>query len=357
MSKQQKSADQTEKPTPKRLRDARKEGEVHRSQELSSTMVVLLWVVIASLGGGYLYQRIASGFEALFDQIQQASDAPSTAGLVNAGLSAGTLLLSAVLPLMIATALVGLAIEFLQVGALFAPKRMVPDISRLNPVEGIKRMFTQENLVEVVKALVKCSALIGIVILLLWRMLPDVLRLPMGQPPDLLQALSKGVMWIGVWTIFVFFFVSALDVAYQRFVFTKNLRMSKRDIRDEMKNTEGDPLMKNRRRQLHQEWSQQNMLSAVRRANVVVTNPTHVAVALMYEPGETDLPVVVAKGEDYEAGLIREAAREAGVPILQNIDLARGLNEKIALDDYISAEFFEAVAEVLRWAESLKTLR
>ncbi len=357
MAKQEKSADQTEQPTPKRLRDARKEGEVHRSQELSSTVVVLLWVAMMGFGGRYMFQRISDGFEGLFEQMQRVSAAPDTAGLLSAAVTAGTLLLSAILPLMVASALTGLMIEFLQVGALFAPKRVVPNLGRLNPVEGMKRMFTQENLVEVVKALVKSAALVAIVVFVLWRMLPDVMRLPMGQPPDLIQALSRGLLWIGVWVVFVFFFVSAIDVAYQRFVFIKGLRMSKRDIRDEMKNTEGDPLMKNRRRQLHQEWSQQNMLSAVRRANVVVTNPTHVAVALMYEAGETELPVVVAKGEDYEAALIREAAREAGVPILQNIELARGLNEKVALDDYISAEFFEAVAEVLRWAESLKTLR
>ena len=258
---------------------------------------------------------------------------------------------------MIAAALLGLTVEFLQVGALFVTKRLAPDLTKLNPVEGFKRMFSQESLVEGVKALFKGAAIIAIVVLVMWRLLPMTLRLPMGQPPDLLVAIGTGLTWIGVWVVFVFFFVAAIDVFYQRHVFTKNLMMSKRDIRDELKQSEGDPMMKGRRRQLHQEWAQQNMLTAVRRASVVVTNPTHVAVALMYEAGQTDLPVVVAKGEDYEAALIREAAREAGVPILQNIELARGLNDKIALDDYISEEFFEAVAEVLRWADGLKTLR
>lgn len=357
MAKQEKSGDQTELPTQKRLRDARKEGQVHRSQELSSTVVILMWLALAGFGGRYLFQRIADGFEGLFVQMQQVSADPDTAGLLAAAHTAASLLLSAVLPLIAAAALLGLSIEFLQVGALFVPKRVAPDIAKLNPVEGLKRMFSQESLVEGIKALFKGTAIVAIVVLVMWRLLPMLLRLPMGQPQDLLQAIGRGATWIGVWTVFVFFFVSALDVTYQRFVFIKNLRMSRRDIRDELKHSEGDPLMKSRRRQLHQEWSQQNMLSAVRRASVIVTNPTHVSVALMYQPGETDLPVVVAKGEDYEAALIREAAREAGVPILQNIELARGLNEKIALDDYISAEFFEAVAEVLRWAEGLKTLR
>jgi type III secretion protein U len=135
------------------------------------------------------------------------------------------------------------------------------------------------------------------------------------------------------------------------------LRMSRRDIQQEVKENEGDPHVKSRRRQLHQEWSQQNMLNAVRQSNVVVTNPTHIAIALQYEHGLTDLPVVVAKGEGYLAEQIKRAAEEAGVPILQNIELARGLHERVELDDYIGNEFFEAVAEVLHWAEGMRRMR
>jgi type III secretion protein U len=157
-----------------------------------------------------------------------------------------------------------------------------------------------------------------------------------------------------VWTIFVFFFVSAIDAGYQKYSYLKQLRMSRRDIKQEVKENEGDPYVKQRRRQLHQEWSQQNMLNAVRGSNVVVTNPTHIAVALQYEHGVTDLPVVVAKGEGATAEMIKKAAEEAGVPIMQNVELARGLNERTALDDYIDGEFFDAVAEVLRWAEGMR---
>lgn len=353
----QKAADQTEKPTAKRLRDARREGEVSRSQELSSTVVVLLWIAVAALAGPYLYERIADAFEGLFLTLPAAGATLDATQLYAALLRAGLLLLSALLPLLIGAALVGLVAEFLQVGPLFAPRRLAPRLERLDPSQGFSRMFSQQNLIEGVKALAKTAALVLIVLLVLRAALPDYLALPRGQPADLLQALGRGLVQIGLWVVCVFFFVSALDVSYQRFVFMKNLRMSKRDIRDELKQTEGDPLMKGRRRQLHQEWAQQNMLAAVRRANVVVVNPTHVAVALQYEPGETDLPVVVAKGEDYQARLIRDAAEEAGVPVLQNIDLARGLYERVPLDEYITGEFFEAVAEILRWAESLQVLR
>ena len=129
--------------------------------------------------------------------------------------------------------------------------------------------------------------------------------------------------------------------------------MSRRDIKQEVKENEGDPHIKHKRKQLHQEWSHQNMLNSVRGSNVVVTNPTHIAVALLYEPGD-DLPLVVAKGEDHIAEEIKRAAMEAGVPILENVPLARGLNARVEIDDYISDEFFEAVAQVLFWAEGVR---
>jgi type III secretion protein U len=180
------------------------------------------------------------------------------------------------------------------------------------------------------------------------------MRLPLGSPDDVGAAHWHVLMWLGIWTICVFALLSVLDSLYQRYAFTRKLMMSRRDIRRELRDTEGDALVKGRRRQLHQEWAQQNMLEAVRKASAVVVNPEHIAVAILYEPGTTELPVVCAKGEDYEAQLIREAAEQAGVPIMRNVELARGLHEKIGLDEYISAEFFKAVAELLRWAETIR---
>ncbi len=348
-----KGGDQTEKPTPKRLKDARKEGEVHRSQELTNTLLLMLWLAMAPLLAGWVYQHLADAFEASFIGVGRHRPAD----LLNTLQLDLMLLMRAVLPLLIFASVVGIAADFLQLGPLFALKRLVPKMERINPVDGVKRMFSQENLVEVFKSIFKSAALLGIGVLVLRAMLPPILSLPDASPPDILRAWWRSLMWIGIWVVFVFFFVSVLDANYQRFVFIRNLMMSRRDIRDEVKTTEGDPMVKSRRRELHHEWSQQNMLASVRKSNVVVVNPTHIAVALSYEPGETDLPVVSAKGEGYEARLIREAAEQAGVPVLQNIDLARGLHANVAVDEYISADFFEAVAEILRWAESMRGMR
>ncbi|WP_058835900.1 type III secretion system export apparatus subunit SctU [Luteimonas abyssi] len=343
-------ADKTEKPTPKKLRDARKEGNVAKSKELTSTVLVLGWLCAAWMLLNYIGGRVFM----LFDQSLQAVGLPFFENLPRMGMLALDTLLWIMLPLLAMAVSLGVLIEFLQAGPVASMKKLVPKMEKMNPVEGIKKMFSMDNLVELIKSILKSAALIGIGYVVLSRMLPELLRLPYSPPQAIGAAIWHAIKWIVIWTIAVFFFVSALDVWYQKFSYTKKLRMSRRDIKQEVKENEGDPYVKQRRKQLHQEWAQQNMLGAVRNSNVVVTNPTHIAIALQYEHGVTDLPVVVAKGEGAFAEEIKRAAEEAGVPILQNIPLARGLNEKTALDDYIDGEFFNAVAEVLHWAETVR---
>lgn len=353
MAQKDQGADKTEKPTPKRIRDARKEGNVSKSRELTATVLTLGWLVAAWLLMGFMYSRISE----LFNQSLDAMQLPFREALLEtAGVAFQTLLWLS-LPFLAMALLLGVAVEFLQVGPIATMKKLTPNLEKMNPVEGIKKMFSMDNLVELIKSIIKSAALLGIGFYVLWKMMPDLLLLPHGVPAQMGSAVWHAITRIVIWTIVVFFFVSALDVWYQKFSYTKQLRMSRRDIKQEVKENEGDPYIKSRRRQLHQEWAQQNMLSAVRGANVVVTNPTHIAVALQYEMGVTDLPVVVAKGEGALAEQIKQAAEEAGVPILQNVPLARGINEKVALDDYVDSEFFDAVAEVLFWAESVQRAR
>ncbi|HEY2464517.1 MAG TPA: type III secretion system export apparatus subunit SctU [Steroidobacteraceae bacterium] len=347
-----KSGEQTEKPTPKRLKDARKEGDVSKSRELTSTVTLLGWLAMAWLATPLVVHELMELFQHSFETVGRVG--PDGLQPISAlCLQAFKTLLLVSLPLLIAAALIGTLSEFLQVGGVFAPKRAVPKLERLNPAEGIKRMFSQQNLIEVAKSVFKTAALVMIFWLVLRRLLPEVLRLPFGSPRDLGIAHWHVLMWLGIWTISVFFMLAALDAGYQRYAFVKKMRMSRREIRQELRDSEGDPFVKARRRQLHLEWAQENMRQAVRKSSAVVVNPEHIAVAIWYEPGTTELPMVCAKGEDYEAQLIRETAEQAGVPIMRNVQLARGLHEKVGLDEYNSAEFFRAVAELLRWAESI----
>lgn len=347
------SGDRTEKPTPKRLRDARKDGDVPKSRELTSTVLVLAWLLMLMLGMPMIRARL----EGLFDITLRGLNQPFGQALHSVGLATIEALLWLTVPLLVGALAIGVVVEFLQVGPVFAPKKVKPDASRLNPAEGIKKLFSQENLIEVIKAIAKSSLLIGLFVWVLFALIGQFVQLPFASPEAMGEAHWVAVKRLAAGVIFVFFFVSVLDAFYQRFAFTKKMKMSRRDIKQELKDNEGDPMVKGRRRQLHQEWSQQNTLAGVRNASVVVTNPTHLAIAIRYQPGEDDLPVIVAKGEDHEAALIRQAAEEAGVPIMRNILLARGLYERVEVDDYLPNDFFEAVAELLRWAESIRESR
>lgn len=347
------SGNRTEKPTPQRLKKARKEGDISKSRELTSTVLVLSWLVLIWLLMPMSEQRLGALVDASIGAMNQPFDIAVSA----LGRQAIDVLTWLCLPLLLGAVFIGLLVEFLQAGPVLAFKKAKPDLKHINPTAGIKRIFSKDNLIEVIKAIVKSGALIGIFVLVLLQLLPQLTAQPYAEPAAMGALTWSGVTRMGVWVIFVFFFISVLDAFYQRYSFTKKMRMSIRDIRQETKENEGDPYIKSRRRQLHQEWAQQNMLASVRRSSVVVTNPTHVSVALYYEPGKTELPIVTAKGEDYEAKLIRETAEEAGVPIMRNIELARGLYERAERDDYLPSEFFEAVAELLRWAESVRERR
>lgn len=210
---------------------------------------------------------------------------------------------------------------------------------------------------ELAKSLFKTIAVTGIVVLVLFANLDQILKLTRAPVAATVSMYWHVVFVSAVWIVLLFMFVSVLDMIYQRFAHEKKLRMSRRDIKQEMKDDEGDPYVRARRKQLHQEWSQRNTLEAVRTSSAVVTNPTHIAVALLYEPGDTVVPVVAAKGEDYMAELIKQTALEAGVPIMENVRLARTLHELVEVDDYVPEDTFEAVAEVLRWADEVRSAR
>ena len=353
MAKNDDSGERTEKPTAKRLKDARRDGNVAKSKELTSTLMVLVWLLMFWLLDPTIGRRLSS----LFALAVAGIDQPFRASLATVGWASIQVVLLVVASLVVCVIGVALIVEFLQVGPVFAPKKVKPDLSHLNPAEGMKRLFSMDNVVEVVKAILKTTALSAIAIVVVRSQIPALMQLPTAGPGQVSSALWASTVRVAVWTIAIFVLVSFLDLLYQRYSHTKKLRMSRRDIQREMKEDSGDPHMRGHRKRLAHEWSNQNTVRAVRGATAVVTNPTHLAVAIVYEPGETVVPVVVAKGEGYIAQLIRETAEDAGVPIMQNIPLARGLFAKVEIEEFIPVEFFDAVAELLRWAEGIRKER
>ena len=350
--------DKTEKPTPKRLEDARKKGDVSKSREVTSTVVLVLWLGLGALVLGFAAARLAMLWEALFVVIGQGWSNTGYAGALRSiggmALELGVLLVGAFLVPVAAT---GLLADFLQTGAVLTFEKIKPKLDNMNPVEGVKRMFTMDNLIEVIKALAKAAVLF----LLGWLVVKPALNQIVGlaRSPTLAPQALGALVWdltvkLLAWTIATFAMVSLLDAAYQRWSFIKKMRMSMRDIKQEMKESEGDPYIKQHRRQAAQEWQQRNSAEAARNANVLVVNPTHVAIAIDYDRETSPVPTVAAKGEDHVARAMREAAEEAGVPIVRNVPLARDLLARAEVGEIVPADLFDVIAEVILWAREVR---
>ncbi len=348
------SADKTEKPTPKKLRDARKRGDVPKSKDLSSTVGTLLWLLLMAAMLPLFRQELTELVDRVFAAMRHRGHVQDT--VVPVAMDAvRVMLVVGVAPALLA-GVIGTLVEFLQVRGVFTFEKVKPDLKHLNPVEGVKKMFSAENLIEVVKSILKAVLIVSVFVILARMYANDMFLLSTSDPQQVGGLWWRISMVFVVWILVFFLFLSLGDAMLQQFNYIKKLRMSRRDIKQEFREDEGDPYIKQKRKQLHQEWAQQNMKAGARRANVVVTNPTHLAVALYYEKGETVVPIVTAKGEDEMARVIRETAEEEGIPMMRNVDLARALYAEVEMDDYVPRELFEAIAQVLIWARSVRAV-
>ncbi|MBB3140408.1 flagellar biosynthesis protein FlhB [Halomonas organivorans] len=344
--------EKTEDATPRRLEKAREEGQVARSRELATFMLLLGGVIGLGTMGSSLYDLIGGVMEEafLFDRRQVMDTAPM---LVEA-LALGRRTLIGLLPLFLLLTVIALVAPALLGGWVISAKSLKPQASKLNPLKGLKRILGTQALVELAKAIAKAVLVgsVGIAYLYLHR--GDCMAL-MSMPIQ--QALARA-MWMAaeasglmVLTLLV---VILIDVPYQLWSHAKQLRMSKDEVKREHKESEGDPQVKGRIRQQQQAMARGRMMSQVPEADVVITNPTHYAVALKYEQAGMSAPRVVAKGVDAVAARIREVAAEAGVPRLEAPPLARSLYHHVDLEAEIPADLYSAVAEVLAWAFGLK---
>lgn len=342
--------DKTEQPTPKKLKDAREKGSVAKSKEVTSTAELVLWLALIGLGISYAGERIALLMGNIFSNL--GGHFIHTAPALGWMALEAVLIITAIFLLPIAA--FGLIVEFLQAGPVLSFEKLKPKMENLNPAEGVKRMFSLDNLVEVIKAFAKTTLIFLIGWWVLESLLPELALLPRAQPLAIGEAIWQIALQLLGWTIGIFAFVSILDAAYQRHSFTKKMRMSRRDIQQEVKDSEGDPHVKAQRRQTHQEWSQQNSSQAARDANVLIVNPTHVAIALDYDKELCPIPTIAAKGEDLMALAMREAAEDAGVPIVRNIELARNLLARTEVGEVIPPDLFDIIAEVILWAREVR---
>lgn len=346
------SGEKTEEPTEKKLEDARKKGEAPKSQDVNAAIgllgLLVCFAVCANASAGHLLRIVTlvldQGMTVRGDEDMNAM----AVALAQDGLWAA-------LPFIAASIALGLVASFGQVGFKISFEAIAPKFDKLNPASGLKRIFSVRSIIEVLKMAVKAIAL-GVVV---WITIRDLLPLLVGsvrlEAAGLAAAAWSAALKLLAAGLLVFIVIAPLDFGLQRWLFRRDQKMSKQDIKDEYKNSEGDPNVKAQRKQLAHEIAMSDPRKAVPGATVVVTNPTHYAVALRYIPGETPLPIIVAKGMDAQALRIRGIADEHQIPIVGNPPLARALY-KHPLDAPIPEELFEAVAAVLRWVTYLKTL-
>ena len=248
----------------------------------------------------------------------------------------------------------GIFADVLQVGVLFAFEKLKPSAQKLNVISNLKNIFSIKNLMEFVKSVLKISFLSVLLWLLIMDALPLMTSIPQAGITGLGQVLGGLLKTMLIHIGLAYTAIALADFVWQRYQYRKGLMMSKDEIKQEYKEMEGDPHIKHQRKHLHQEMMQQGAIQSARKATVVVTNPTHLAVALHYDAEETPLPVILAQGEGALAARMVQAAREAGVPVMQNIPLARALTEHGTPGQYIPSELVEPVAELLRLLQQLQ---
>jgi flagellar biosynthetic protein FlhB len=344
--------ERTEKATPRRRQEARKEGKVARSQELSSIAILMF-----GLGSMYFIFPSTVGHLRELATWVFANAAAHNLTATNLGLYVKHVMTTfaiAVGPILLILSVIGLAANLLQVGVLFTPKPLEPKLDKLNVVRGLARLFSVRSLFELCKDVVKLS-LIGIVgYFAVKSEMQHVQLLPDMSVAQITGFLGAGAFRVALKCSLMLAVLAIFDYAFQRWEYEKSIRMTKQEVKEEMKNTEGNPQIKTRIRQVQRDVAFRRMMSDVPKADVVVTNPTHIAVALKYDLDKMDAPRVVAKGQRLIAERIKEIAEESGVPVVENRPLAQALYKACEVGMQIPASLFRAVAEVLAYVYRLK---
>jgi flagellar biosynthetic protein FlhB len=344
--------ERTERATPRKIRKAREEGQVARSAELNSVIIISFGFLTIFLLGPMLCRKLAALMQ------QTLHEAPLTA-LSPTGfqlLVSEQMLTYAVIvgPILLSLAVFGYLINVSQTGFLFSPKAIAPKFDRFNIANGFKRLISKRSLVELFRDVIKIILITIVTYYAIAGWMPELMRLGDASVGQIGGTLGKLVLTLAIKISVVLLIVALFDFAFHRYEYAANLRMTRQELREEMKETEGDPLLKARIRQIQREAARRRMMAEIPKADVVITNPTTLAVALRYRPDEMPAPMVLAKGQRLMADKIKEIAREHAIPIVENRPLARSLFTLVDAGEYIPATLYRAVAEVLAYIYRLK---
>jgi flagellar biosynthetic protein FlhB len=346
--------EKTEDATSKKLQDVRKEGNVAKSREVSTAATLLSLYVCLRAAMGFVGGRLLKTFSTFYSLIPRYAEEGVNVQNFSALLTNGVLNLAIIiLPFLLVGFVVAILSNTLQFKFQVTTKPLEPKFSKLNPINGFKRMFSVNTLIELLKSVVKIVMIGYIAYSVLSEHVEDLYILYDISLEQSILLLYDIILELLLKISILFVAIAAVDLMYQRWKFKEDNKMTKQEVKDEYKNQEGDPKVKGQQRQRMQQASQRRMMAAIPEADVVITNPTHFAVALSYKSGQGQAPIVVAKGADFLAGRIKDVARESNVEIVENKPLARMLYYNVDLGREIPPELYQAVAEVLAYVYQL----
>lgn len=347
------AGEKTEKATPKKRQDARKKGQVVKSQDVSSAIVMLAVFGYLAVMGGLFVDNVESFFKRTFNDNVHVTELS-----IEEAMSLYVVFLvemaKILLPIMGVAFLAAIIANYLQFGLLFTTEQLKFDLKKMDPIKGLKRIFSVKAIVELLKSVLKITFIGGTTTLIVMSSIHEVLALSFKNPTETLAIAGALVVKMGLAASIVLLCLSVLDWSYQKYNHEKQLKMSKQDIKDEYKNSEGDPQIKSKIKQKQREMAMRRMMSEVPTADVVITNPTHFAIALKYDENAMEEPTVVAKGTDFVAQKIKLIAKENDVVMVENRPLARAMYDQVEIGDPVPEEFFKAVAEVLAYVYRIK---
>ena len=347
--------EKTEEPTAKKLSDARKKGQAAKSREITTASSLLIFFIVVKLFVGFVGERFLMGYNYLYSGITKYTDNEFTLQLACSLMgSVFQIIVITLIPFLVFSFATVFISELVQVKWQVSFEPMKPNFNKFNPVSGMKRLFSKDKIADLVISLIKIAVLTYIVYDFLkdrWAMVLNMYSYTLFQAIELI---GSTVIDIGIRISIIFFIVALADWRYRKWKFHEDMKMTKQEVKDEYKNAEGDPKVKSQQRARMQQASQRRMMNALPQADVVITNPTHLAVAILYDKEKYEAPIVVAKGADFLAAKIKDVANENDIEIVENKPLARMLYHNVDVGAQIPPELYQMVAEILAYVYNIK---
>ncbi|TCZ79976.1 flagellar biosynthesis protein FlhB [Paenibacillus albiflavus] len=346
------SQEKTEEATPKKKQESREKGQVAKSMELPAAFILFFTFLFFILFGGFMKERFMSLISGIFENnlLMDLTEGNVRPFFTNLIFQAAIILA----PIMLMAMVIGIVGNIMQFGFLFTTEPLKMKLSNLSPLKGFKRIFSMRSLVECLKSIIKILIIGLVVYSTIWGQIDEIVKLGRVPLTDVFSVVADITLSLGIKIGGMLIVIAFIDFMYQKYEYNKNLRMSKQDIKDEYKKSEGDPLIKGKIKEKQRRMAMMRMMQDIPKADVIITNPTHYAVALKYDDKQMEAPTVIAKGTDFVALKIREKAKEHGIAVMENRPLARALYAQVEIGKSIPADLFQAVAEVLAFVYKTK---